>query len=332
MKAVIVEQFAPLSKARYTDAEDPTPGPGEVIVDVKAAETNFPDLLVIEGNYQIKPPLPFSPGKAAAGVVSELGEGVHNLKLGDRVAVQVEYGAYAEKLRTSAATCYPMPDAMPFDVAAALGLVYQTSHFALVERAAMKPGESVLVLGAAGGIGSAAVQLARALGASCVIGAVRGEANAAVARELGCDRVIELTGDDLNERMREEVRAATGGKGADIVMDPVGGSANAAALRAMAWCGRMVILGFAAGDIPQIRANYILVKNIAVTGLHWSDYRERDPGWVARVQAEIFDLWSAGKLAPHISRRLPLAQFAEALEVLRAGKAQCKLILTVGED
>lgn len=328
MKAVIVSEFAPFEQATYAQADDPIPGRGEVLVDVHAAESNYPDLLVIEGGYQIKPPLPFSPGKAASGVISALGEGVANLAIGDRVAVQVEYGAYAERLVAGAESCFAMPDSMDFETAAALSLAYQTSLFALLERAQFRPGETVLVLGASGGVGSAAVQLAKALGASVVIACTRGEEGARVARSLGADHVIDPGMDDLREGLRSEVNAVTDGHGADVVIDPVGGTAHAAALRAMAWCGRMVIVGFAAGDIPQIRSNYLLVKNIAVSGLQWSDYRDRQPEKVEAAQRKIFALWQEGKLDPHISAVLPLSRFREALDVLKKGKARGKIILT----
>ena len=330
MKAVCVHEFGPYKDADVEVVSDPVPGPDEVIVAVRAAEANFPDILVMQGDYQIKPPLPFSPGKAAAGIVESVGSDVASLQSGDRVAVQVEYGAYAEKLRAAAATCYPMPDNMPFEDAAALGLVYQTSHFALVERAAMSSGDAVLVLGASGGIGVASVQLAKALGASAVIAGVLGEDNRATAVAAGADHVVDLGMEDLHNGLRTFVSDATKGHGVDIVIDPVGGAANAAALRAMAWRGRMVIIGFASGEIPMIKANYLLVKNIAVSGLQWSDYREREPGWVARVQEELFALYTAGKLRPLISKIFALENFAEALDLLKAGLAQGKVILKIG--
>ena len=214
MKAVLVRAFAPFDEARVEDVPDPEPGSGEVIVDVVAAEANYPDILVIEGKYQVKPPLPFSPGKAAAGRVAALGPGVTALRPGDRVALQVEYGAYAEKVRVWAEHCFPMPDSMSFDVAAALGLVYQTAHFALLDRAGFRPGDVVLVLGATGGVGMASVQLAKALGARLVIGAA-GPAKAAVAQAIGADAVIDASGADLRDRMREEVARLTDGHGAD---------------------------------------------------------------------------------------------------------------------
>lgn len=330
MKAVIVEQLGPIENARYMDAPDPVPGPGQVVVDVKAIEANFPDFLVMEGKYQIKPPLPFSPGKAAAGTVSGLGDGVSHLAVGDRVGVQVEYGAYAEKLLAPAKTCYRMPEAMPFETSAALGLVYQTAHFALVDRARIQPGDRVLVLGASGGIGSAACQLAKALGASVVIGGVLGADNIATAKSVGCDHAIEMSGGDRRDRLRDEVRAVTDGQGADIVIDPVGGGAFTAALRALAWRGRLVVIGFASGTIPEVKANYLLIKNIEVSGLHWSDYRERDPAWVRRVQDEIYALWSEGRLKPLISEAVPLADYARALEMLRRGQVKGKIVLTTG--
>lgn len=329
MKAVRVTSFGPFAEAAFTEVADPVPGAGEVLIDVAAAEANYPDILVIEGRYQVRPPLPFSPGKAASGIVSALGPGVTGLAIGDRVAAQVEYGAYAEKLVARAESCFAMPAEMNFPTAAALGLVYQTSWFALVERAGFRPGDTVLVLGASGGVGSAAVQLAKALGASSVIACTRGVAGAHVATALGADHVVDAGMDDLRDGLRAAVLEATAGHGADIVIDPVGGAAHAAALRAMAWCGRMVIVGFAAGEIPSIRANYLLVKNIAVAGLQWSDYRDRQPEKVAAAQGKIFELWQGGSLDPHISATLPLARFVEALGALEKGTATGKIILTV---
>jgi NADPH2:quinone reductase len=269
------------------------------------------------------------PGKAAAGRVFAVGPGVSTFKPGDRVAVQVEYGAYAEKVVTGQDRCYPVADDIPFDKAAALGLAYQTAWFALKERAAFRKGETVLVLGASGGVGFASVQLAKAFGANKVIAGVRGEANAAVARLAGADDVIALSGDALTDTLRADVKAMTGGRGADIIIDPVGGAANAAALRALAWGGRLVVIGFASGEIATLKTNYLLVKNIAVSGLQWSDYRDRMPQLVTHAQAEIFDLFRQGKVDPYISRKTSLENFAEALAAFKGGKAQGKIILQV---
>lgn len=327
MKAVLVRQFGPIEEACIEDLPPLVPGKGEVVVNLHAAEVNFPDILVMEGNYQKKPPLPFSPGKAGAGVVSAVGEGVTKLSIGDRVAVQVEYGAYAEQLCTTASNCFKMPVAMPFDVAAALSLVYQTAHFALMERAQMQAGDRVLVLGASGGVGSAAVQLAKAMGAGTVIGGIKGGRNAGLARAAGCDETVDLEMHNLRDGLRDAVRLATDGYGVDVVVDPVGGAVTEAALRAMAWRGRLVVIGFAAGSIPTIKANYLLVKNIAVTGLQWSDYRERSPDWIERVQLEIFDLWSTGRLVPQIADNMALDDFTKALNKLKTGSAHGKIIL-----
>ena len=329
MKAAVVRAFAPIENLQIGELPDPVPGKGQVVIDVKAAEVNYPDILVISGQYQIKPPLPFAPGKTAAGIVSAVGADVAGLNVGDRVAAQVEYGAFAEKLLASAVNVFPMPAAVDFTKGAALGLVYQTAHFALVERARLQKGDVVLVLGASGGIGVASVQMGKALGARMVIAGVLGHDNARVARQAGADAMVELGDANLREALRERVHQLTDGHGADIVIDPVGGAANAAALRAMAWRGRMVIIGFAAGEIPTIKANYLLVKNIEVSGLQWSDYRDRTPEWVARVQQEIFALYVAGKIDPYISRTFPLAGVKDALTLLQQGKAQGKLILEI---
>jgi NADPH:quinone reductase len=330
VKAAVARAFAPIESLEIGELPDPVLGQGQVVIDVKAAEINYPDILVISGQYQIKPPLPFAPGKAAAGIVSAVGAGVTDLKVGDRVAAQVEYGAFAQKLLAPAANVFRMPEAISFTKGAALGLVYQTAHFALVERARLQAGNVVLVLGASGGIGVASVQMAKALGARMVIAGVLGNDNAKVAREAGADAVIDLGAGDLRDAVRERVHQVTKGHGADIVIDPVGGTANAAALRAMAWRGRMVIIGFAAGEIPTIKTNYLLVKNIEVSGLQWSDYRDRTPEWVSRVQQEIFVLYVAGKIDPYISRTFPLAAIKDALVLLQQGKAQGKLILEIG--
>lgn len=327
MKAVVVRNFGPIGQTMIEERLTPRPAAREVVVDMRAIDVNYPDILVMEGKYQVKPPLPFSPGKAGAGVISALGSDVGGLRVGDHVAVQTEYGTYAEQIAMKAETCHPMPADMPFAIGAALGLVYQTAHFALIDRAAMKPGDTVLVLGASGGVGSASVQLARALGAGCVVGGVKGARNAELARAAGCDATIDLEMDNLRDGLRDQVRTATKRHGADIVIDPVGGAVTGAALRALAWRGRLVVVGFAAGKIPTIGANYLLVKNIAVSGLQWSDYRDREPAWVRRVQQEIFALWSQGKLLPQIADTLPLSQFAEALKRLKEGRAHGKIIL-----
>lgn len=332
MKAVIVRAFTPFDQASYGDLPDPEPAEGEVVVDLHAAEANYPDILYIEGKYQKKPTFPFSPGLAGAGIVSKLGAGVSGLQIGQRVLVLPSHGTYAQKIAVPAGFCFAMPDDLPFDVAAAFGLVYQTAYFALTARGMIQPGDNVLVLGATGGVGMAAVQLARALGAGRVIAATRGAEGAAAARDFGADAVVDTGMDNLRDGLRDAVMAATDGHGADVVIDPVGGEVTAAALRAMAWQGRLVVVGFAAGAIPQIGANYLLVKNISVGGLQWTDYRARRLDRVRDAQAHIFRLWQEGKLAPRIAARLPLARFAEALDALQAARVSGKIILMTQEE
>jgi NADPH2:quinone reductase len=324
---VIVREHGPVRDQRVETLPDPVPGPGEVLIDARAIGVNYPDMLVIEGKYQVLPPCPFSPGKEVAGVVSAVGDRVTRVKLGDRVMAQREYGTYRDKVVSPEATCYVMPAAMSFEEGAALGLAYQTSHFALVDRAAYRTGETVLVTGASGGVGLAGVEIAKALGATVIAGVTSAE-KGELCKRHGADHVIDLTAPDLRNSLREQVFAAVGKRGVDIVLDNVGGDAFDGALRALAWCGRLVVVGFAAGRIPEVKANYLLVKNIAVIGLQWADYRERDPEWVQRVQAELYGLFEAGKLKPHISERYPLERFADALARFVGRGVLGKMVLT----
>jgi len=327
MRAVWVREHGAPETACVEDVPAPTIGDDQVLVEVKAIGVNYPDLLVIGGSYQILPPRPFSPGKDAAGIVRAVGRNASHCKPGDRVAVHLEYGAYAEQVAAKDAVCHVMPDAMSFEEAAAMGLVYQTAHFALMERGLYQRGETVLVNGAAGGVGLAAVQIAKGLGATVLAG-VNCDEHAAIARANGADEVIDLARPDLRDTLRAQVHALTGGGGADIVIDPLGGAVFEASLRAMAWRGRMVVVGFAAGGIPELKVNYLLVKNLTVSGLQWSDYRERAPEWVRRVQTELFGLYASGAIRPRIMRTFPLARFAEALALVRSGSVQGKVVLT----
>jgi NADPH2:quinone reductase len=309
------------------------PGPGEVVIDARAIGVNYPDLLVAEGKYQFIPPTPYSPGKEVAGIVASLSKDSasesSSLKRGDRVMAQVEYGAYAQKVVARALDCHPMPDGMPFEHAVALGLAYQTAWFALVERAQLKPGESVLVTGASGGVGLAAVQLAKGLGATVLAG-VTSEQKGRLCRRHGADHVVDLAAGNLRESVREQAFAAVGKRGVDVVIDSVGGDAFDGALRALAWRGRLVVVGFAAGRIPEVKANYLLLKNIAVLGLQWSDYRNRDPELVARAQSAIFGFYVANRLKPEITATYPLEQFADALARFESRQVQGKMLLLPG--
>lgn len=326
MRAMVMEAFGAPETGVLQDLPSPTPGPGEVIVRTRAAGVNYPDLLVVEGKYQHKPPLPFTPGKELAGEIASVGTGVTRWRPGDRVMAQVEYGAFAEEVVAGADQCFVLPDDMAFTDAAAMGLVYQTAWFALLDRGGFKPGETVLVMGATGGVGMAALQLVKALGGTALAG-VTTMSKADAARDAGADHIIDLSGEDLRDGLRAQVHAVTGGKGADVCIDPLGGDPFDAAMRALAWCGRMVVVGFAAGRIPVIKANYLLVKNIAVSGLQWSDYRDRTPERMADAQAEIFRLHTEGRLKANVMATYPLETMAEALAVIRDRKVVGKVVL-----
>src|ERR1700732_543872 len=313
MRAAVVKEFGPILSHRLGSLPDPAPGPGEVLVMIKAAAVNFVDSLVVTGKYQFLPARPFAPGKLPAGVVSALGAGVQDLKVGDRVLTMAEQGGYAERIAVAARECFKLPSAMSFVDAAAMALVYDTAWFALRERARLRAGESVLVLGATGGVGLASIQLAKALGAKVFAG-VSNPAKAPLAATAGADAIVDLAQDNLRDALREQVFANHNGSGVDIVLDPVGGDAFEAALRALNWRGRLVVIGFAAGRIPSVQANYLLVKNIEVSGLQVSDYRKRTPELMAQCMKEIFALFEAGKLKPAPTVTRPLEDFAQALQ------------------
>jgi NADPH2:quinone reductase len=316
MRAVVVRRPGPFRSHRVEEIPDPVPGPGEVLIEARAIGVNYPDLLVAEGKYQVIPPAPYSPGKEVAGIVGGK----------RRVMAQVEHGAYAEKVLAREVDCHPLPDGMPFEDAAALGLAYQTAWFALTDRAGYREGETVLVTGASGGVGLAGVQIAKALGATVIAG-VTSKDKGELCRRHGADHVIDLAAPDLRESVRSQVHAAVGKRGVDVVLESVGGDVFDGALRALGWRGRLVVIGFAAGRIPEVKANYLLLKNIAVAGLQWSDYRERDPAWVARAQQNLYKLYLEKKLKPEITATYPLARFADALARFEQRAVQGKLLL-----
>ncbi len=326
MKAVVVREFGPPESIRVEDFPAPQPRENEVLIDVHAAGVNFPDVLVMAGRYQVLPARPFVPGKECAGIVAAVGSAVTTCKPGDRVLGWMEYGAFAEQAVAPQDNCFLLPEPMSFEEGASFGLVYQTAHFALVERADLRTGEIVLVTGATGGVGFAAVQVAKALGAT-VVAAVSTPEKAEVAWRNGADHVIDVSVPNLRDGLRDQLRQATGGRGADVVIEQVGGEVFDASLRALAWSGRLVVVGFAGGRIPEIKANYLLVKNIAVLGLQISDYRDQHPQAMRRVMAELFDLYDQGSLSPLVSQVYPLRDFAAALAAITARKAVGKLAL-----
>jgi NADPH:quinone reductase len=326
MRAVVVREFGSFEAASVEEVDAPAPGPGEVLVEVHAAPVNYVDLIVIRGEYQFKPNLPFIPGKGPAGVVRTAGPAVDGLKPGDRVLAMAEYGGYAELVAVDHRQCYRLPDSLSFVEAASISLAFDTAWFALRDRGRLRPGERVLVLGASGAVGSASVQLAKAMGAT-VLAAVSSPGKFAAARDAGADAMVDLSQPNLRESLRAQVHAATDGAGADIILDPLGGEIFDATLRALAWRGRLVVIGFAAGGIPSVKTNYLLVKNIEVSGLQISDYRKRRPDQVAQCYSEIFDLYVAGKIRPLPSAAMPLDEFKHALRQLQERKAGRRLIL-----
>jgi len=326
MRAVIVNQIGSVDQLAVQDVPELEPGPGEVVVQNAAIGVNFPDLLVISGDYQVRPPTPFSPGKESAGTVIKVGEGVTALKEGDRVLAQVEYGAYAEQVRAPAVSCHLLPEEMGFARAITLGLTYQTAWFALKDRAHVAGGEVVLVTGASGGVGLAAMQVAKAFGATVIAG-VRSDAQAAFVRKHGAEHLVRLDDSDLHNNLKAKVLEITHDHGADVVVETVGGHVFDASMRALGWRGRMIVVGFAGGTVPSIHAGYLLVKNISVVGLDWSDYRDRRPEWVQRAQKEIFELYAKGSLDPEVMGRFPLGDFAQALEAVQKGGLQGKVEL-----
>jgi len=331
VRAIIVDKFGAPERLRVGDVAEPVPRADEVLVTVYAAPVNYVDLLVIGGTYQFLPPLPFTPGKGPAGVVAALGRNVTSLQVGDRVLAMAEQGGYAEAVTVVANQCYRLPPSMSFTEAASLSLVYDTAWFALRERARLEAGETVLVLGASGGVGQAAVQLARAMGARVLAGILRPEREASV-RAAGADSVIDLSATDLRDSLRAQVYAVTEERGVDIILDPLGGTIFEAAVRALAWCGRLVVIGFAAGAIPTIRTNYLLLKNIEISGLQISDYRKRRPERVAACFAEIFSLYEQGKVKPATATAFPLVRAGEALTALREQRAAARAVLRLRDD
>ncbi|MGN6766927.1 MAG: NADPH:quinone oxidoreductase family protein [Rhizobiaceae bacterium] len=326
MKAVVVEHFGAPGELTFREWAWPAVKAGEVLVEVHAAGLNFPDVLVAGGKYQTLPPLPFVPGKELAGIVTAVGEGVPDFKPGDRVLCQCENGAFAELVAVRQEDCCLLPDNLPMVKAAAMGLTYQTAWFGLMDRAHLKPGETVLVTGAGGGVGTAAMQIAKAQGCRVLAGLGSMEKRDFVL-SLGADAVIDMSGSGLHEGVRRQVHDATGGHGADVVIENVGGAVFGACLRALAWAGRLVVVGFTSGEIPLLKANYLLIKHITVTGLHWSDYRERMPEAVRKAQEELFHLARMGKIDPPISAVMPMEEVAAGMGCILQRKVRGKVVL-----
>jgi NADPH:quinone reductase len=321
MKAVLCLEHGPPSSLVVRDVPPVEPGEGQVVVAVKACGVNFPDTLIIEGRYQFQPPLPFSPGGEVAGVVSRVGPGVTGVREGDRVIAICGFGGYAEEVLVAATQTIPMPDGMDFATASAFVFTYGTDIYALRDRAQLAAGETLLVLGAAGGTGIAAVELGAAMGAR-VIAAASSKEKLALCYECGATEGIDYSTEDLRQRLKD----ITGGRGVDVCFDPVGGDYAEAAVRGMAWGGRFLVIGFVAG-IPRIPLNLVLLKSCSIVGVFWGAFTGREPERNRELLAELFDLWRDGKIRPRISATYPLERAADALTDIQERRALGKIVL-----
>jgi len=322
VKALVCREFGPIENLAVQEIDAPNPGPGQVLVDVKAASLNFPDALMVQGLYQVKPPLPFSPGHEIAGVVTKLGDGVVGVAVGDAVIGTPGVGGFAEQCVVARERLTPLPAGMDFATASAFVLTYCTTLHGLEDCGRLRSGESLLVLGAAGGVGTAAIEIGKALGAR-VIAAASSEDKLALCRDLGADETIDYVREDLRKRVLE----LTGGKGVDVVYDPVGGALTEAALRASAWGGRLLVIGFASGEIPAIRLNLALLKERSIVGVYWGEWTRQDPAGQKRNVERLAELYAAGKVKPAVSERIALAEVPAALSRMLQRKVKGKIVV-----
>jgi len=322
MKAIVCKAWGLPETLLIEDQADLVPATGEIVIDIMAAGVNFPDVLIIQNKYQFKPELPFTPGNELAGTVHAVGAGVSAYKVGDKVFAFVPQGAFAQQVNVTADAVLPMAAGMDFDTAAAITLTYGTSHHAVVDRAQLKAGETMLVLGAAGGVGLAAIEIGKALGARVIAAASTAE-KLAVCKEHGADVLINYTTEDL----REAIKAATHGKGPDVVYDPVGGSYTEPAFRSIAWRGRYLVIGFANGEIPKLPLNLPLLKGASLVGVFWGDYARREPAHNLAAMQELMRWLAEGKIKPHISARYVLADTPKALIDMASRKVTGKIVI-----
>ncbi len=322
MKAVVCKAWGLPETLVVEDLPERSAAAGEVMIDVMAAGVNFPDVLIIQNKYQFKPELPFTPGNELAGVVRAVGEGVEHLKVGDRVFAYVAHGAFAQQASVPANTVLKMSDEMDFDTAAALTLTYGTSHHAVVDRAQLKAGETLLVLGAAGGVGLAAIEIGKAIGAR-VIAAASTEEKLAICRQHGADDCINYSTEDL----REGIKRTTGGKGPDVIYDPVGGGYTEPAFRSIGWRGRYLVIGFANGEIPKLPLNLPLLKGASVVGVFWGDFARREPAHHVAAMNELIQWHREGRIRPHISATYALTEVPQALNDMASRKVTGKIVI-----
>jgi NADPH2:quinone reductase len=314
----------PVGVDALTWKELPTPQPkaNEVLIEIKAASLNFPDLLIVQNKYQMKPPLPFVPGSEYAGVIQSVGDEVKHLKVGQPVACLSGTGGFGTHTLAPAALCMPLPAGFPFVDAAAFIMIYATSHHALVDRAQLKPGETVLVLGAAGGVGTAAIQIAKACGAK-VIAAASSDEKCELCKSIGADATINYT----TENLRESIKALTNGKGPDVIYDPVGGDYAEPAFRSIAWRGRYLVVGFAAGPIPALPFNLALLKGASIVGVFWGDFAKREPKANADMMMELAQWYAQGKIKPVIDSTMPMADLKAAYAHMGSRGVKGKLVM-----
>lgn len=328
MKAVVCRELGMADRLELvTDWPEPEPGENEVLIDVRAAGLNFPDVLMIQGKYQYQPDLPFVPGAECAGVVDEVGSKVTRYRVGDKVVAMGMTDAFAEKFVVDEKSVFPMPDNLSFEQAAGVSITYFTSYYALKQRAHIQPGETLLVLGAAGGVGTTAIELGKLMGAK-VISAASSEEKLALCRQLGADEVINYAEVSLKDAVRE----LTGGKGVDVIYDPVGGEYAEPAVRSMAWNGRYLVIGFASGAIPQIPLNLTLLKGCSIVGVFWGRFSGEEPAENLKNIEELWALLGEGKLKPVVTDCFPLEHYEAAFNCLIERKARGKVILTLGRD
>ena len=324
MKAVLAKEYAPVERLVLEEVAPPRPAPGEVLIAVEACGVNFFDALIVQGKYQTKPPLPFSPGGEVAGIVTQVGEGVTTQIPGTRVLAFTGFGGYAEQVATQASNVVALPAQMDFATAAAFPITYATSYHALKDRGQLKAGETLLVLGASGGVGLAAVELGKLMGARVIAGA-SSEEKLALCREYGADAHINYMASDLRERVRE----LTGNKGVDVVYDPVGGAYAEPAVRSLAFGGRYLVIGFASGEIPKIPLNLLLLKVSSLVGVFWGAFAKAQPARNAANLTELLGWYVQGRLRPHVSGTYPLARYAEALDAVMNRRVLGKAVLVM---
>jgi len=322
MRALLCHQWGPPEDLTVDDIPDPVPSEHQALIEVHAAAVNFPDSLIIQNKYQFKPELPFAPGGECAGIVRELGAAVKHIACGDRVVAFTGWGAMSEKVLVDARQLIPMPEDLDFDTASAFVMTYATSYHALKDRAALADGETLLVLGASGGVGLAAIELGKILGAR-VIAAASSAEKLAVCKLHGADELIDYENEDLRERLK----AITGGKGVDVIYDPVGGAFTETALRSIAWRGRLLVVGFANGSIPSIPVNLTLLKGASIVGVFWGDYAKREPASNANDLRTLFTWLMQGKLKPRIAATYPLARGGVAIRALMDRRVSGKLVV-----